>query len=99
MADRQQNSIESRPPGALRSDGFEPVDRQKEKTTRRVVFSFWWRQQDSMKSRCGSVKPSPAALIRAAFDRFSSCVLFPPYKNPIQEDGVFVWWRQQDSNL
>ena len=48
---RQQDSMKSRccrrPAGgkqgstrALHLDGFEPVDRQKEKTTRRVVFLF-----------------------------------------------------------
>ena len=31
--------------------------------------------KNSIKSRFGSVEPSPAALVRAAFDLFESCCL------------------------
>ena len=52
---------------------------------------------DSIKSMCRSVKPSRAALIRAAFKLFESCSLFRTKKE--KPEGLSFWCGQQDSNL
>ena len=54
-------------------------------------------QQDSMESRCRSVKPSRAALIRAAYNGFSSCITYQSKSTP--KGVLFDWCGQQDSNL
>ena len=57
----------------------------------------WQRMRDSIKSMCGSVEPSPAALIRAAFR--SVRIPIPAIKkHQPQLWLVFSWQRMRDSN-
>ena len=53
----------------------------------KMIGLLWWSRGESMKLRCGSAKPSPAALIRAAFDLFES---FRTKKREAQ--GLSFFW-------
>ena len=61
--------------------------------------SFRWSRGESMILWCGSVKPSPAALIRAAFIwvRFPHILPYQYVKPPIK-GGFSYWWSRGESN-
>ena len=65
--------------------------------TPRRASAFFHRMRDSIQSRCGSVKPSPAALIRAAFKWVR--IPIPAIKNADTQKGICIFWqRMRDSN-
>ena len=60
-----------------------------------MIGLIWWSRGESIELRSGSVQPSPAAHIRAAFNGFDSPIHLTNKKPPRRV--VFYWWSRGES--
>ena len=64
----------------------------------KTIVLIWWNRGESIKSRSGLVEPSPAALIRAAFDGFDPLYSTLPKKTTLTGGPSFWWSRRSTSS-